>query len=176
MLPHFTATKSRPGPNLHKALLAMFLFLLFYFFLWIPYFMALSICPFFTPLCICMVHISLISILSSVLYPDVTEYIMQNTCISCRSLTPSPFQWLLWKTCVCVCVSLHARREHTGCHRANICQGDLVCQSWRMVTCVCCQGQHAAVCRDKGLWFRLPSYHTVFQTPLCIVPFFFLTS
>lgn len=48
-------------------------------------------------------------------------------------VTPSPSQWLLWQTpvCMCACVSDHARREHTGCHRANICQRDLACQSWR---------------------------------------------
>lgn len=109
MLPHFTATKSCPGPNLHKALLAMF------FFLWIPYLMALSICPFFTLLCICMVRISLNSILSSVLFPDVTEYIMQNTCISCRSLTPIPLPVATVKDCVCVraCVCVTACQTWT---------------------------------------------------------------
>lgn len=40
---------------------------------------------------------------------------------------------------VCMCVSARARHEHTGCHRANICQGDLARQSWHTCVCVCCQ-------------------------------------
>lgn len=46
-------------------------------------------------------------------------------------ITPSPIS-VATVTEPCVYLALHARREHTGCHRANICQGDLVCQSWRM--------------------------------------------
>ena len=71
---------------------------------------------------------------------------------------PTPPLATVKDVCVCVrvCQSLHARREHTGCHRANICQGDLVCPSWRALTCARCQGQHAAVCRDKALC-SLPS-------------------
>lgn len=118
--------------------------------------------------------------LSSPFHPDVNAFIMWSTCTSCWSLSPSPFLPLplsmatVTDPCVCVCARVRARREHTGCHRANICQGDLACQSWRARVCLRCQGRHAAVCGDKGLfpWFLLSSCHPLsFCSHCSLYPF-----
>lgn len=146
----------------------------------LSYYPFLAICP---SLPFSEVHFSLSSApipLPSPCHPDVNAFIMWNTCTPCWSLSPpllcpSPFSgYCDYRVCVCLCVSARARREHTGCHRANICQGDLACQSWCMCVCVAKAG-NAAVCRDKGpfpqVFFFYPPVMLCLSAPLCIVPF-----
>lgn len=135
MLPHFAATHSDPGPPQRSisnggqsAPLGGFLFI-FCQYLFLLHFASVRF-PFLST----FACLNLITSSSRCERMDNVEH------VRFMSITPShpPFSGYCWsRVCVyvCVCQSLHARREHTGCHRASICQGDLVCQSWRTLTC-----------------------------------------
>lgn len=126
---------------------------------------------FSSPLCLCMLHLRLRS--SLITSSSRCECIYNGERVHFAPSHP-PSDWLL---CVClsVCVrqSLHARREHTGCRRANICQGDLECQSWRVVTCVCVAKASMllfAEIRDSGSFSPPVTPISSFHCALC--PFF----
>lgn len=112
--------------------------------------------------------------LSSPFHPDVNASIMWSTCTSCWSLpfssVPSlPLPLSVTDPCVCVRVC------ETWAYGVPSCQHMPGGFSMPILAdthmCVCCQDQHAAVCRDKGLfpWFLLSSCHPPFFCFHCVL-------